>query len=144
MATISVTRLQLRSFLFLPPFLVATMQSRRHARESPGFIEGAMAFEWPRAFWTLTVWQDGDAMRRFRNTGAHQRAMPRLLDWCNEASYTHWDVEGEKVPAVEEAYERLRDTGQISKVNRPSAAHAARKTVSAARPLPSPPFKPGR
>src|SRR3954453_2073045 len=115
MALISVTRLQLRSFLFLPSFLLATMRSQRQLRQSAGFRQGSLTFEWSRAFWTLTVWENGEAMRGFRNSGAHQRAMPRLLNWCNEASYVHWDTDAAQVPSVEEAYERLRDTGQISK-----------------------------
>jgi hypothetical protein len=30
-------------------------------------------------------------MRAFMLSGAHQRAMPKLFNWCDEASVVHWN-----------------------------------------------------
>jgi hypothetical protein len=88
----------------------------------------------PLGFWTVTVWADEQAMGRFRNAGSHLKAMPRLLDWCDEASYTHWEQDDSSVPSSTVLFERLRDTGKLSKVRYPSPAHASGKTVSLMEP----------
>jgi len=49
-------------------------------------------------FWTLTVWEDENAMRTFRGSGAHSQVMPRLAEWCDEASYAHWTSPDDAVP----------------------------------------------
>lgn len=56
--------------------------------------------------------------------------MPKLLQLCDEASFTHWIAETPGMPTAQEAYERMKNSGHLSKVNRPSAAHAAGRTVS--------------
>jgi hypothetical protein len=34
----------------------------------------------------VTVWLNRDAMAEFRRSGPHLKAMPKLLDWCDEAA----------------------------------------------------------
>jgi hypothetical protein len=86
-----------------------------------------------RGNWTITMW-DGEAdMRAFRNRGPHATAMPRLLDWCDEASFAHYLAADDTLPAPDAAYDRLA-TGRTSKVHHPSAAHAAGRTVSEGKP----------
>lgn len=127
---VSVTRLRVRRWWFLPSFALHTWQVTRQVQRSAGFVAGAFALEPPFCFWTLTVWTDEQAMRAFRNNGAHMKAMPRLLNWCDEASYAHWRQDDASTPAPEAAFERLRDTGKTSKVNHPSARHAAGRTTA--------------
>lgn len=66
-------------------------------------------------------------MKTFRGSGPHSRAMPRLAEWCDEASYAHWVTANESVPEWPEAYERLVSEGRLSQVARPSANHEARR-----------------
>jgi hypothetical protein len=63
-------------------------------------------------------------MRRFMTSGAHKKAMPRLLVWCDEASVAHWTQSEERLPSWDEADERMRQTGRASKVNNPSPHHS--------------------
>jgi hypothetical protein len=86
------------------------------------------------AFWTSTVWQNLEAMRAFRNSGAHLKAMPKLLRWCDEASFVHWEQGDARVPDISAAFDRLLREGKLSKVLKPSARHQAGHTVSDARP----------
>jgi hypothetical protein len=51
--------------------------------------------------------------------------MPKLLDWCDEASVAHWTQESSAMPSWPEAYERMIKQGRPSKVRRPSPAHLA-------------------
>ncbi len=131
---VSVTRLHVRGWLFLPLFGFHTLRSLRQVRKSAGLVGGRLAAEAPFAFWTITVWTDDQAMRAFRNTSYHLKAMPKLMDWCDEASYVHWRQDGSGIPPVAEVFTRLRDSGKISKVRHPSATHASGKTVGASKP----------
>ena len=73
-------------------------------------------------------------MRAFRNSGVHMRAMPKLLRWCDEASFVHWEQPEASAPDIDAAFDRLAREGQLSKVKKPSARHQAGRTVSDARP----------
>ncbi len=140
---VSVTRLRLRSIGFLPAFAWHTWASRRQLRRAAGFVGGQLAAEGARGFWTVTGWTDEAAMRRYRNTSAHQRAMPRLLHWCDEASVAHWEQEDPALPGPAESLDRMVREGRLSKVRHPSAAHAA-GLIAPARRLPraAPPLGP--
>jgi hypothetical protein len=72
-------------------------------------------------------------MNSYRTQGAHRKAMPRLLDWCSEASIAHWTQENAEVPSWQEAHRRMVEEGRPSKVNHPSAAHLAHN-IPAPRP----------
>jgi hypothetical protein len=62
-------------------------------------------------------------MRAFMTAGAHRAAMPKLLEWCDEAAVAHWTQDCDQEPAWEEAHRRMRREGRASKVNHPSEAH---------------------
>jgi Domain of unknown function (DUF3291) len=123
----SVTRLRVRSVRFLPSFLWHTFQSQRQAERIPGFLCGRLLIDSGLTFWTLTVWQSEETMRRFRGSGAHARVMPRLPEWCNEAAYAHWIQTENSIPTWEEAYERLLAEGRLSRVEHPSQNHLDRQ-----------------
>jgi hypothetical protein len=123
----SVTRLRVRSFLDLPAFFWMTFLVQRQAKRAPGFVSGGLLVDNIRTYWTLTVWQDEKSMKAFRGSSAHGRAMPKLIHWCDEASYAHWICEDEKVPQWVEAYEHLLKEGRLSRVEHPSADHEARR-----------------
>jgi Domain of unknown function (DUF3291) len=131
---VSITRLRVRQWRFLPSFLFHALKTRRQVERSAGFLGGAFARELPLVFWTITVWTDERAMRSFRNTGVHMRAMPRLMRWCDEASYVHWQQDNASTPTSAVAFTRLREAGKTSKVSRPSAAHAAGRTTADREP----------
>jgi len=125
MAWISVTRLRVRSFIYLPPFFWDTFKSMRQAEGSSGFLGGRLLVNAKNVFWTMTAWIDEAAMNAYRTGGAHRRAMPKLLNWCNEAAVVHWTQESSEIPFWQEAYKRMAEEGKPSKVNHPSPAHAS-------------------
>jgi heme-degrading monooxygenase HmoA len=133
---VSVTRLHLASVWSFPGFLIYTLASSRQARRSPGFITGWLTNDSEWGFWTSTVWQSADAMRAFRNSGVHLKAMPKLLHWCDEASFAHWEQAADTPPGPDVAYERLAREGKLSKVAAPSARHQAGEKVGRVKPRP--------
>ena len=125
MAFVSVTRLRIRSIFYMPQFMWYALRSRGQSECAPGLIAGSVMREARNAFWTLTLWESVEAMEAFRTKGAHMAAMPKLLDWCDEAAVVHWTQESRELPSWQQAYERMIKEGRPSKVHRPSKAHLA-------------------
>ena len=134
MPFISVTRLHLRSWRFFPGFLFYTLASARQTKSADGLVVGALAGDPERGSWTVTVWRDESSMRAFRTSGAHLKAMPRLLNWCDEASVAHWSDTDATLPAMPVAFQRLRDEGRLSKVHFPSKRQSSGQRVGSAPP----------
>lgn len=125
MVFISLTRLRVRSLRYLLQFVWQVLLASRQAQRSPGFLAGKLLRERRNTFWTVTAWQDEAAMQAYRGTGPHRRVMPRLLDWCDEASVAHWNQDSLELPDWQEAYQQMIKYGRASKVNHPSPAQAA-------------------
>ena len=123
MALISVTRLRVRSPRYLPGFIWYALLSARQARRAPGCLGVKLLRDADNTFWTNTAWQDEAAMRAYMLAGTHRKAMPKLLEWCDEASVVHWQQETPELPDWPEAHRRMVAEGRRSKVNHPSAAH---------------------
>jgi Domain of unknown function (DUF3291) len=130
MALVSVTRLRLRSVRFILPFAWYTARSALQAKRSPGNRGVNLRKTNGLAFWTLTVWENGQAMRAFRGAVPHGKAMRKLPYWCDEASYAHWEDGTGDLPSWEDAAKRLSHTGKLSKVHYPSADHKAGRIVT--------------
>lgn len=127
MAFISLTRLRVRSALRLPQVYWHSFRSMRQAGRARGFLGGRVLGEASRTFWTVTAWESAEAMREYRNADAHRTAMPKLIEWCDEASITHWEQDGPELPTWPEAHARMAAEGRPSKVRNPSPAHEARQ-----------------
>jgi hypothetical protein len=135
MPFVSVTRLRVRALRFMSPFIVYALRSSQQARKSAGFLGGALMRDNWKAFWTVTVWRDAQAMEVYRIAGIHRVAMPKLLNWCDEASVVHWTQDSADLPVWPQAYGRMVAEGRASKVNNPSPSQMAFQ-------IPAP--KPGR
>jgi hypothetical protein len=141
MVFISLTRLRVRSWRFMPVFLWYALRSARQAQRSEGFLDGKLIVDAKKTFWTVTAWTAEAAMRAYRAHGAHKDAMGKLAHWCDEASVAHWQQENVSLPLPEEAFRRMLEGGRPSRVNHPSAdrtnGHIAPIKVRSQTPLPS-------
>ena len=61
MPFVSITRLRVRSWRFLPGFAFHVWRSVRQVRAATGFQGGSLLPERGRTFWTMTLWDDGVA-----------------------------------------------------------------------------------
>jgi hypothetical protein len=121
----SITRLRLRSIFTLLDFVHAARAISAQTASSPGFISGAILTEGRLVFWTRSTWESADAMKAFRDSGVHREIMPKLMDWCDEASVAQW--QGEAETDWDAIYTRMTEHGRLSKVRRPTAAHTAKQ-----------------
>ena len=124
MTLLSITRLRIRRKRFLIGFLFHTFRSQRQLRRSNGFVAGYTATGPKFTFWTVTLWRDREGMAAFRRSGAHLKAMPKLLEWCDEAAVATLSRTTDAPPEPSEAAQQLSQDGRISKVRNPSPAHA--------------------
>jgi hypothetical protein len=122
MPFVSVTRLRVRSWRYLPAFLVGSLRASLQAKRAPGNLSASVLRDAHLAFWTCTVWSGEKAMRGFMLSATHRRLMPRLLDWCDEAAVVHWITDETQPPSWLEAHHRLQADGRPSKVKFPSDA----------------------
>lgn len=123
---VSITRLRIRKWRYLCAFFYFTLLALLQSRRAAGNLSTSLTRDAQLVFWTITVWRDEHAMREFRNHGKHLRAMPKLRDWCDEATYAHWQQESADPPSLATAYERLVREGIVSHVNHASRDHATR------------------
>jgi heme-degrading monooxygenase HmoA len=104
------------------PFFFHAFRSSRQAKAASGHLKMALLPDAHRTFWTCTVWTDEAAMKSFMLSGAHREAMPRLIEWCDEASVTHWQQDTDQLPDWNAACDRMQREGRRSKVRYPSPA----------------------
>jgi hypothetical protein len=125
MPLMAVTRLRIRSYRFLVPFAWQAWRSFRQAKQAPGSFGVKVRAAEGLAFWTLTAWQDDAAMHAYRRARPHRDAMPKLLEWCDEAAVAHWHQASAELPGWDTAERRLAESGRVSTVNHPSADQQA-------------------
>jgi hypothetical protein len=125
MPLISVTRLRLRSWRFMPAFFFNAIRSRSQALAAPGSIAVDVKRGPRNAFWTRTAWDSEASMRAFMVAHPHGPVMRKLIEWCDEASVVHWTQDSPNLPSWTEAHQRMQREGRASKVNHPSPAHTA-------------------
>jgi hypothetical protein len=121
---VSITRLRVRSWRFLPIFFLQALRIGRQAAKSDGNLASRLLRERQNAFWTITTWTTEAAMKAFMHAKPHGPVMRKLQNWCDEAAVVHWSQEGAEPPSWPEAHTRLQQEGRRSKVNHPSAAHS--------------------
>lgn len=122
MPHVSITRLHVRSWRYVPGFFWYAFLVTRQARATPGNISAEPLRETHNTFWTRSVWIDQKAMHAFMVSGAHLKVMPHLLDWCDEACVAHWLQDSTTPPTWQEVHRRMQQEGRRSKVKYPSEA----------------------
>lgn len=122
MAFVSVTRLRVRLWRYLPVFFLHALRSLREAELAEGIVAADVFRDARWTFWTRTVWRDEAAMRAYVMSETHREAMAYLPEWCDEASVVHWTQALAQAPSWPEAYRRMQQQGRPSKVKHPSEA----------------------
>ncbi len=52
--------------------------------------------------------------------------MPRLGDWCDEATFVDWEQDSADLPDWQTGYRRLVADGQVASLTHPTDAHQTR------------------
>jgi hypothetical protein len=127
MPFVSITRLRIRSWRYLPAFYIQTYRTGRQAVKADGILAVRLLRNKDRTFWTGTMWSSEGAMKSYVITPPHGPVMRKLLDWCDEASMVHWTQDSDIFPSWQEAHQRLQSEGRASKVRHPSSAQLSQR-----------------
>lgn len=127
MPFVSVTRLRLSSIRYLLSFMLYNFRAASQIKRSEGFLKGKLMVGRKLTFWTVTLWQDEQSMKKYRNSGAHLKAMPKLIKWSNEAFVVSWTQQTNDLPSWQQAYQQLQENGRPSKVNNPTKNHLTKQ-----------------
>ncbi len=125
MAVISITRLRVRSWYFMPDFLLHSTRIARRAQAAPGNLGIETMRESGLVFWSKAAWRDEAAMHAFLDAGAREAALPRLNRWCSEVAVVFWEQETPRLPFWEDAGRRMQREGRTVPVKNPSDNQAA-------------------
>jgi heme-degrading monooxygenase HmoA len=125
MPFVAITRLRVRSWWYLPSFVVQTLRIARQAARADGNLAVKLLRDRRSTFWTGTSWSSEGSMKAFMHAKPHAPTMRSILHWCDEAALVHWTQAGAELPSWEEAHKRIQQEGRRSKVIHPSAAHTA-------------------
>ena len=106
-----LTYLPLNKWRTIPKFMRYTSQIRRQLADSEGLIGYALdANVLNRDFWTLSVWEDEESLRRFVQRNPHGRVMTDLLPHMGQTDFLPFKVDGSSIPPDwEDTKRRMRE-----------------------------------
>jgi hypothetical protein len=106
-----LSHLPLNKFSAMPKFFRYTRQIQRQLVDSEGLIGHSLEANIPgKQFWTLSVWEDEEHLRRFVQQIPHSRIMTDLLPDMGQTKFFSWNLPGSSVPPNwEEAKRRMRE-----------------------------------
>ncbi len=96
-------------------FFLKSFAAWRQVRSAPGAL-GASLIAQPlkRTFFTLSAWQDRDALYTYAATEPHRTIMKELRSTMQSSTFTFWEVAVEQLPITwDDAKRRLAEQAQV-------------------------------
>jgi hypothetical protein len=94
-----LSELPLKSYRALPRFLRFSRQVQRQLKMAPGLVGySLLARLWRKQFWTLSVWEDEEALMDFVNAVPHRAVMHALQPDLGETQFLRWAIRGDAYP----------------------------------------------
>jgi quinol monooxygenase YgiN len=88
------SRFEVRSVRYVPRFFLKSLVAWRQVRSAPGCV-GASLIAQPlqRVFYTLSAWENRDALYAFARTPPHRGIMASLRPTMRSSTFTFWNAE---------------------------------------------------
>lgn len=104
-----ISYLPLKSFWKIPAFLGYTLAIESQSKESRGLIGySLLAHLLSKEFWTLSVWEDENALMEFVRKEKHKETMIGLMGQLGDTKFVKWKIRGSEVPPTwEQAFRHL-------------------------------------
>ena len=110
---VMASRLPLVTFRTLPQFMRLTFVVARQLQRTPGLVGySLLARPVAKAFWTLSAWQDQEALATFTCTMPHVQVMKALRPHLATSRFTRWTVPGSALPVSWADALKQLDNGQ--------------------------------
>ncbi|MFH9619168.1 DUF3291 domain-containing protein [Streptomyces pratensis] len=110
-AYVMASRFEVKSLSDVPRFLLKSLSSWSQVKTAPGAY-GASLIAQPlkRVFWTLSAWEDRDALYAYAKSDPHGAAMRAMAPVMRQSTFTFWEVDSSSLPiGWDDAKRRLAD-----------------------------------
>ncbi|WP_330285796.1 DUF3291 domain-containing protein [Streptomyces sp. NBC_00576] len=108
-AFVMASRLEVRSLSDVPRFFLRSLAAWKQVKSAPGAY-GASLIAQPlkRTFWTLSAWEDKQALYTYARTEPHKSVMTGLRSTMSRSVFTFWETPAAGLPIDwSDARERL-------------------------------------
>jgi len=101
--------LPLKSYFRVPPFFLYTAQVMKQLASAQGVLGySLLARPLRKQFWTLSAWENAEALQAFVQHPPHVRIMEALTSHMDRTKFVRWTVKGSQLPLRwEEALRRI-------------------------------------
>jgi hypothetical protein len=110
------SRFEVGSLLHVPRFFLKALSAWRQVGSAPGCL-GASLVARPlrREFFTLSAWEDRDALYTFAGTEPHRGIMRGVRPIMRASTFTFWEVPADQLPLTwDDAKRRLAAQTRIA------------------------------
>ncbi|MEV5846239.1 DUF3291 domain-containing protein [Streptomyces sp. NPDC051985] len=98
-AFVMASRLEVRSLKDVPRFFAKSLVAWKQVTGAPGAYGASLIAEpFKRTFWTLSAWEDRDALHRYARTEPHKSVMTGLRPTMKGSVFTFWQVPAAQLP----------------------------------------------
>ncbi len=118
-----MTRLKLKSMVYLLPFWIQNEQVVHQLRSSQGFLKGKELATPNLSMWTATLWDSREDIRDFYLSGSHKKVMRNIDKWSSEAVTGHQEVDFLEIPDWEQIRQELTRNGYFINLKDASSKH---------------------
>ncbi|MFI2435798.1 DUF3291 domain-containing protein [Streptomyces sp. NPDC018693] len=98
-AFVMASRFEVRSLTDVPRFFLKSLAAWKQVSGAPGAY-GASLIAQPlkRTFWTLSAWQDQEALHAYARTEPHRSIMIGLRPTMKDSVFTFWQAPASELP----------------------------------------------
>ena len=118
-----MTRLRLKSFLYLIPFFIQNEKILSQLRASQGFVKGKILAAPNLSMWTATLWASEQDLRAFYLNGEHGETIEKINEWSSDSAKYHQLTESDEIPSWENVRLQLIKSGRFQDLTEPSFDH---------------------
>jgi hypothetical protein len=117
---LSMTRLRLKSPLYLLPFFIQNEKIVSQLRASQGFVKGKVLAAPNLSMWTVTLWASDQDIKAFHLNGEHGETIEKIDEWSSDSARCHKLTESNELPSWENVRLQLIKSGRFRDLKEPS------------------------
>ncbi|WNO74847.1 DUF3291 domain-containing protein [Streptomyces sp. AM8-1-1] len=122
-AFVMASRLDVRSAKDVPRFFLKSLSAWGQVRKAPGALGASLEAQLLKGvFFTLSAWEDKEALYTYARTEPHKSIMTGLRSVMSESTFTFWEVPVAELPITwKDAKRRIEDQARTDAASGGSA-----------------------
>ncbi|MER7663805.1 MULTISPECIES: DUF3291 domain-containing protein [unclassified Streptomyces] len=122
-AFVMASRLDVKSGKDVPRFFLKSLSAWGQVRKAPGALGASLEAQLLKGvFFTLSAWEDKEALYTFARTEPHKSIMTGLRSVMSESTFTFWEVPVAELPiSWKDAKRRIEDQARADAASGGSA-----------------------